>query len=134
MSMPLEVTLIVVLGALTLGVLPLLVQLRRTARSLDAFLVEGRRDLRQIAEDVHAVRLRTEALAASLEAPVEELTTFARALGDAGRTVRDLQARVQGAAESLSRRFAALTGGLSAVLGLLGARPLSSHSPEEVRP
>lgn len=134
MSTALEVTLILVLAALTLAALPLLVQLRRTARSLEGFLEAGRRDLRQIAEDVHAVRLGSEALMASLEGPVAELTTFAQALGDAGRTVKGLQARVQGAVEALAQRFAVLTGGLSAVLRLLGVRPPSSHAPEEARP
>ncbi|MBK7293439.1 MAG: hypothetical protein IPI84_06600 [Holophagaceae bacterium] len=62
MPLALEITLILVLIALAVGLVPLLHQLRRTAQSLDLFLLSTRKDLTQIAEDVHASRLRMDHL------------------------------------------------------------------------
>ena len=52
MSIALEVTLIAVLAALAVGLVPLLFQLRKTARHLDAFLLSSQKDLSRIAKDL----------------------------------------------------------------------------------
>ena len=72
MSIALQATLILVLAAIAIGLVPLLFQMRRTAQGLDAFLIASRRDLSQIADDVHASRLRMDHLAVSLQASLDE--------------------------------------------------------------
>lgn len=134
MSTALEVTLIVVLLVLTAGVLPLLMQLRRTARSLEAFLEAAGGDLGRITEDVHAVRGQVERLAADLGPPVASLARFAGAMGRVGTAVEDLHDRVRSTIASASRRWGGLTAGLSAVLGIFARRPSSQVPAQEQRP
>lgn len=116
MPIALEMTLIVVLIALAIGLVPLLFQLRRTAQGMDSFLLSARRDLSQIAEDVHASRLRMDHLADSFQTCLVELSTFARAMGEVGRTVKDFHNRFQSTVESASRNFGGIIGGISAAL------------------
>lgn len=129
MPVALEITLIVVLVALAIGLVPLLFQLRRTAQGMDAFLLSSRRDLSQIADDVHAARLRVDHLADSLQMSLAEVSVFARMLGEVGRTVKDFQCRVHSTIESASRNFGGILGGISAVLAFFKGRQ-SPHEPE----
>ncbi len=127
MSIALELTLIVVLVALAVGLVRLLVQLRRTAQGLDAFLLSSSKDLSQIAEDVHASRLRMDHLAASLQVSLDELSGLARMMGELGRTVQDLNRRYHSTIESASRNLGGIVGGISAVLAFFKRR----QSPHE---
>ena len=122
MPIALEVTLIVVLAALAIGLVPLLFQLRRTAQGLDAFLLSSRKDLSQIAEDVHASRLRMDQLAGSLQASLDELSIFVRLIGEVGRTVKDFHTRFHSTIESASRNLGGIVGGVSAVLAFFKSR------------
>ena len=122
MSIALEVTLIVVLAALAAGLMPLLFQLRRTAQGLDTFLLSTKRDLAQIAEDVHASRLRMDQLADSLQDSLDELSTCARVVGDIGRSVKDFHSRFHSTIESASRNFGGIIGGVSAVLAFFKSK------------
>ena len=127
MSIALELTFIVVLVALAVGLVRLLVQLRRTAQGLDAFLLSSSRDLSQIAEDVHASRLRMDHLAASLQVSLDELSRLARMMRELGRTVQDLNRRYHSTIESASRNLGGIVGGISAVLAFFKRR----QSPHE---
>jgi uncharacterized protein YoxC len=133
MPIALEVTLIVVLAALAIGLLPLLVQLRRTAQSLDAFLLSSRKDLSQIADDVHAARLRMDDLAGSLQVSLDELSVFARVVGEVGRTVKDFHASFHDSIDSASRNLGGIIGGIRAVLSFFKSRQ-TSDEPESVKP
>lgn len=64
-------TLVVVLLVLTGAVVPLLVQLRRTAVAVERLAQSAAVDLKQAAEDVHALRMQAELLTDSfhLNAP-----------------------------------------------------------------
>lgn len=134
MSTALEVTLIAVLLALAAGMLPLLIQLRRTARSLETFLEAARGDLGRIAEDVHAVQEQVTRLAADFGPPVASLARFAGALGRVGAAVEDLHARVRSTCATASRRWGGLTAGLSALLGFPARRPSTQEPFQEQRP
>lgn len=125
MPIALEVTLIAVLLALAAGLVPLLFQLRRTARAVDAFLLTSSRDLTRIAEDVHASRVRMDALAASLQVSLDELSGFAGTVGELGRTVKALHARYHNALESASGQLGGLIGGIRTVLSFFKDRPAS---------
>jgi hypothetical protein len=116
MSTALQATLILVLAALAIGLVPLLFQLRRTAQGLDAFLISSRRDLSQIAEDVHASRLRMDHLAVSLQASLDELSTFAQMMGEVGGMVRHFHNQFHSTIESASRNLGGILGGISSVL------------------
>lgn len=116
MPIALEVTLIVVLIALAIGLVPLLFQLRRSAQGIDAFLLSVRRDLSQIAEDVHASRMRMDTLGDSLQTCLVELSTFTRVVGDVGRTARDFHTRFHSTFESASSNLGGIIGGISAAL------------------
>lgn len=125
MPIALEVTLILVLIALAIGLVPLLFQLRKTAQGLDLFLLSTKQDLSQIAEDVHASRMRMDHLAGSLAASLAELSVFAKSVGEVGNTVADLHARFRNTIESASRNFGGIIGGISAVLAFFKSRPTS---------
>jgi hypothetical protein len=134
MPIALEITLILVLAALAAGLVPLLFQLRRTAQGLDAFLLSSAKDLAQIAGEIHASRLRVDHLTGSLQASVDELLSFLRVMGDAGRALRSYQARFSGTVASASQNLGGLIGGVSAVLALF-KRSKTTHEPElEKRP
>ena len=124
------VTIIVVLVALAGALVPLLVQLRRTAKVLDAFLVSSGRDLSQLAEDVHASRLRMDRLATSLQTSLDELSVFTSGLSEAGRTLKALNTRVQTTIGSASRIFEGVLGGAGAVLATFKHKHHSKPVPE----
>jgi hypothetical protein len=123
MPIALEITLILVLTAITIGLVSLLVQLRRTAQGMDVFLLATRRDLAQIAEDVHASRQRMDRLAISLQASLDEFSTFASLIGMLGTTVKDFHNRFHSTIESASRNLGGIIGGISAVLAFFKPSP-----------
>lgn len=125
MPLALEITLIVVLVVLSLGLLPLLHQLRRTAKGLDVFLASSRKDLSQIAEDVHASRLRMDLLAATAQVSLAELSSFAKSVGEVGSAVKEFHARFRSSLESVSQ----IIGGASAVLAFFKSK-LTQPAPE----
>lgn len=129
MPIALEITLILVLASLAIGLVPLLYQLRRTAQTLDLFLLSTGKDLSQIAEDVHASRLRMDGLASSLSVSLTELSVFARSIGEVGSTVSEWHARFRNTIESASRNFGGVIGGISAALAFFKSRP-TSKEPE----
>jgi hypothetical protein len=123
MSTALQVTLILFLVALAGGLVPLLFQLRRTAKALDAFLIASRRDLGQITEDVHASRLRMDHLAVSLQASLDEISVFAQLMGEVGGMVRNFHNQFHSTIESASRNLGGILGGISAVLSFFKSPP-----------
>jgi uncharacterized protein YoxC len=132
MPIALEVTLIVALVALLVVLVPLFYQLRRTAQGLDAFLVSSRKDLSQIAEDVHASRLRMDHLMGALQTSLDDLSAYARLMGDMGRSLKDFRTRFQSTIESASRNLGGIIGGISTVLTFFKHRkPLSKPEQEQ---
>lgn len=122
MPIALEVTLILVLIAVAVGLLPLLFQLRRTAQNFDAFLLSTRKDLSQITEDVHVSRLRMDQLTGSIQTYLDELSTFVQLMGEVGQTVRNFHNRFHDTIESASRNFGGIIGGVSAVLAFFRSK------------
>lgn len=115
MPVPLEITLILALVALVAALVPLLLQLTRTAKGLETFLRSVQQDFSRIAEDAHASRQQMEGLAASLQTSLDELAGLARVAGDAGRMAKALQAQCQSGMNTASRVIGSLLGGLDAV-------------------
>jgi hypothetical protein len=74
MAIWLQVILAIVLVAVCACLVPLLLQLRRTAAAVEQLAESARADLRQVAADVHHLRSRADELAdlasASLELPL----------------------------------------------------------------
>ena len=128
MPIALEVALIVALVALTGALVPLLFQLRRTAQGLDAFFLSSRKDLAQIAEDVHASRLRMDHLAGSLQSSLDELLALVRLMGEVGHTVKNFHNRFHSTIESASRNLGGIIGGISAVLAFCKRKPTLSKT------
>jgi hypothetical protein len=129
MPIALEITLILVLVAFAVGLVPLLFQLRRTAQGLDLFLLSSKKDLAQIAEDVHASRLRMDHLAGTLQLTLCEFSVFAKSVGELGSRVKELHAEFRSSLESTSRIVGSAIGGISAVLTFLKSRQ-TPHEPE----
>lgn len=116
MPIALEVTLILVLAALAVGLVPLLFQLRHTAQGLDTFLLSTTNNLAQIAEDVHVSRLRIDHLVGSLQTSLDELSTVVQLTGNLGRTLKDFHAHFHRTIEPTFCTLGGLIGGISAVL------------------
>jgi|ERR1035438_2125407 uncharacterized protein YoxC len=129
MPIALEITLILVLIAFAVGLVPLLYQLRRTAQGLDLFLLSTKKDLAQISEDVHASRLRMDHLAGSLEVSLCEFSVFAKSIGEVGSTVKTLHARFRNTIDSASRGLGGVIGGISAVLAFFKSKS-TPHASE----
>lgn len=129
MPIALEITLILVLVALAVGLVPLLFQLRQTAQGLDQFLLSTKKDLSQIAEDVHASRLRMDNLASTLQQTLCEFSVFAKTVGELGSRVKELQAEYRNSLEATSRIVGSAIGGISAVLTFLKSRQ-TNPAPE----
>ncbi len=131
MPIALEVTLILVLIAVAMGLLPLLFQLRRTAQNFDAFLLSTRKDLSQITEDVHVSRLRMDQLTGSIQTYLDELSTFVQLMGEVGQTVRNFHSRFHNTVESASRNFGGIIGGVSAVLAFFRSKRTTHECEQE---
>ena len=116
MPLALEITLIVVLVVVAIALVPLLVQLLRTTREIDVFLVSLRKDVSQIAEDVHASRLRMDHLAATVQSSLSDFALFSKSVGELGGSLKDLHDRFRNSLELTSRTFGGVLGGLSSVL------------------
>lgn len=129
MPIPLEITLILVLLATAVGLVPLLYQLRRTAQALDLFLLSTKKDLSQIADDVHASRLRMDHLAGTLQLTLCELSLFAKTMGEFGTKVKELHAVFHNSLESASRNVGGVIGGISAVLAFFNHKPTPPLEP-----
>ena len=130
MPIALQVTVIVVLLALVAALVPLLIQLRRTAMGLEVFLASSRKDLAQIAEDVHASRLRMDHLAGSFQIYLDELLSFVQVMGEMGRTVRQFHARFNSTLESASRNVGGMLGAISGLMSFFH-RNKTPHAPEQ---
>ena len=129
MPMALEITLIFVLVALAIGLVPLFFQLRKTAQGLDLFLLSAKQDLSQIAEDVHASRLRMDNLASTLQLTLCEISVFAKTVAELGTRVKELHAEFRINLESTARIAGSVIGGLSAVLAFFKSTP-TPRTPE----
>jgi uncharacterized protein YoxC len=125
----LEITLILVLVAVAVALVPLLYQLRKSAQAMDLFLLSTKLDLAQIAEDVHASRLRMDHLASTLQSTLYEFSVFAKSVGELGGWLKELQTNFRTSLESASRNFGGIIGGISAVLAFLKTRQ-TPHEPE----
>ena len=130
MPLALEITLILVLVALAIGLVPLLFQLRTTAQSVDLFLLSTKKDLSQIAEDVHASRLRMDHLASTLQLTLCDVSIFAKSVGELGTKVKELHSLFQNSLESASRNMGGVIGGISAVLAFFKHKQ-TPHEPEQ---
>ncbi|GEM_PF-3522869 len=129
MPIALEITLILVLVAVAVALVPLLYQLRKSAQAMDLFLLSTKLDLAQIAEDVHASRLRMDHLASTLQSTLYEFSVFAKSVGELGGWLKELQTNFRTSLESASRNFGGIIGGISAVLAFLKTRQ-TPHEPE----
>jgi hypothetical protein len=112
-----------------MAVVPLLLQLRKTARGLDQFLFSARMDLAQIAEDVHASRLRMDHLAGILQATLSDLAIFTTSIREAGNTVTEWHQRLRHIVDSVSHGLGGLLGGVGSAMALFKDKP----SPQDPR-
>lgn len=122
MPLALDITLILVLVTLVAALVPLLIQLHKTARGIDRFLATVQRDVSQIAEDVHASRLRMDHMAGSVEVSLAEFSAFSKTIGAVGHTVEALHAHFHSSFESASRGLGGFMGAISTVLALFKSR------------
>lgn len=134
MPIPLEITLIVVLIGLFLAVLPLVFRLGRTLQGIDSFLFSAKKDVAQIADDVHASRVRMDLFAASLQRSLDDLAVFTHLMGEVAGTVKDLHTRFQDGLVSTSRNLGAILGVISAILDFFKHRQTHADPEKEPRP
>ena len=71
MSPILQIVLCLAVAVLTVFLVLLLMQARRTAAAVERLAESATRDLRQVAEDVHAVRIRVDDVTGSLRSILE---------------------------------------------------------------
>ncbi|WP_306591132.1 DUF948 domain-containing protein [Geothrix sp. 21YS21S-4] len=119
MSSTLQIVLILAIVLLVGAAVPLLLQVRRTAQTFERFLQGAQRDLAQIAGDVHASRVRLDGLSDSLRESIDEVSGFARVLGEAGRTVKDVNGRVKQGIDLASSLVESMRGGFRNLLPTL---------------
>jgi hypothetical protein len=124
----LQVILAIVLVGVGVCLVPLLLQLRRTAAAVQQLAESARSDLRQVADDVHHLRGRADELAdlaaASLELPLGLGKGLGRILAGVGQGLEGFLAR--DGAPWLS----ALLTGLKFVISFI-RRPRKAGGPKE---
>ena len=122
MPLALDITLILVLVTLVAALVPLLIQLHKTARGIDRFLSTVQKDVSQISEDVHASRLRMDHMAGSVEMSLAEFSAFSKTIGAVGHTVEALHAQFHTGFESASRSLGGFMGAISSALTLFKSK------------
>lgn len=76
MSLALQIVLILFVVAVGACLVPLLIQIRRTARAVEELAQGARRDLASIAEDVHGARVQLDRVSGMVERSLEMPTTI----------------------------------------------------------
>jgi hypothetical protein len=94
MAIWLQIILGIVLLAVCACLVPLLLQLRRTATSVQQLAESAREDLRQIAADVHHLRGRADVLADMAAAGMEMPMSIGRIVNSTVLTVESLLTKV----------------------------------------
>lgn len=129
MSTALEVVIAVVLVALGAALIPLLLQLRRTAQAVEQFARSAEADLKQVAEDVHATRMRVEKLADLATQGLEHPGPLGQAIFG---IVAAMPAFFQGRPKQNSLAEILVTGLRTALSFLRGlSRPAQQEAPHE---
>ena len=93
MTAVLQIVIAVVLVALCAFLVPLLIQLRRTAAAVERLAESAREDLKGIAEDVHQVRQRVDGLADLAATSLSFPANLGELIASLVRAVPDLLAR-----------------------------------------
>lgn len=125
MNIALQVVLALAVAALTAALIPLLLQLRRTAAALETFAHDARRDLNRVAEDLHQTRVRVDGLADLAQAQLEHPGPVSQiAFGIARALPAILQGQKQG-----GNFLEALFSGVDMVLTWFRNRPASQPHP-----
>lgn len=122
MGLALQVIQVAALLVLVGFLIPLVLQLKRSARGFDEALGALREDFAKIAEDAHQTRLRVDALAADLQPSLAALAEITRDAREAADRMRRLAAAFEHHFASTAQWVGALLGGLDAVLAFLKAR------------
>jgi|GEM_PF-1346649 hypothetical protein len=121
----LQVILAIVLVGVGVCLVPLLLQLRRTAAAVQQLAESARGDLRQVADDVHHLRGRADELADMAASSMELPLGLGRILAGVGQGLEGFLAR-DGGAPWLS----ALLTGLKFVISFI-RRPRKAGGPKE---
>jgi hypothetical protein len=125
MSTALQIVLCLSVLTLTVFLVLLLVQARRTALAVERLAEGAARDLRQVAEDVHEVRNQVDEVAKVARTAFELPSATTQVVAGIVRALPALFGRRKGA----SNWIETLLTGIQTALHLLG-RPRASHSKE----
>jgi len=87
MALWVQIILVFILVILCGFLVPLLVQLRRTAASVEHLAESAREDIRKVAADVHQIRNRADGLADLAAASLEMPLTLSRMVSGTARTL-----------------------------------------------
>jgi len=128
MPVALEITLIVVLITLAGSLVPLIFQLRHTAKCLEAFLLSSSKDLSQIADDVHASRLRVDILVDSAQLYMDKVGAIFQVMGEMSHLVKNFQSRFSNTMDAASHNLGGIIGGVSALWSFWKRRRASHES------
>jgi hypothetical protein len=123
MAIWLQIILAIVLLAVGACLVPLLLQLRRTAASVQHLADSARQDLQQITEDVHHIRARADDLADLAEAGLQWPLRIGRLVSGALDTMESVMGHTR-------PWISALLTGLRFALNLL-RRPKAPAEPKE---
>jgi hypothetical protein len=120
----LQVILAIVLVGVGICLVPLLLQLRRTAAAVQQLAESARGDLRQVADDVHHLRGRADELADMAAASLELPLGLGRVLAGVGQGLEGFLSRDR------APWLSALLTGLKFVLSYI-RRPRNTDGPKE---
>lgn len=125
MHLALQIVLVLAVLALVGFLVPLLVQLRRTARAAEELARSARRDLDRMTQDVHHMRLRVEELSGTVQEALELPSAISRTLSGLLQAVPALFGRKEGGTGSLEL----LVAGIQAATSLI-RRPRAAEEKE----
>ena len=95
MYTPFEITFLILMAAALVGLLPVLLQIYRVARTLNDFLVLAEKYLTQMSEDVHRTQASLERVSSSLRKPIEDLSKFVNVVKGAGVLIQETHFKIR---------------------------------------
>lgn len=126
MSLVLQITLSVSVAVLTVFLVLLLVQARRTAAAMERLAESAARDLRQVAEEVHEVRVRVDEVADLVRSTFELPSALTQVVTGVVRAMPAFFARRSGSSNIVE----ALLTGVQTALHLFRTHPSKEEAHE----
>ncbi|MBI5025235.1 MAG: DUF948 domain-containing protein [Nitrospirae bacterium] len=99
--------------------IPTIIQLRRTAKTIDEFLKTTQQSLKPLLDNLDGTVQTTNKIAHGIEDSIRNIRDFAQAVGNIGRLLNDINRLLKGTGASFAIKTASLGVAIKTALGVL---------------